>query len=140
MTGTNDQVSKESGRVTKEAEESITSTSSIGASTESSSESSSHLVPNSPELRYREVLAIPLLRRPLFPGGIMPVTVTDSTIIKELVEVRRQGYVVLYKNNNNNFYFGTYVGREEWGTRAFVVASLLFVEILIRCESMHLTI
>lgn len=54
--------------------------------------SSSNLVPNNPEVRYREVLAIPLARRPLFPGGIMPVTVTDSKIIKELVEVRRQGY------------------------------------------------
>jgi hypothetical protein len=29
--------------------------------------------------------------KPLFPGGIMPVTVTNNKLIKELVELRRQG-------------------------------------------------
>ena len=46
---------------------------------------------NSPEHRYREVIAVPVGRRPLFPGGILPVMVTDNQIIKELVEIRRQG-------------------------------------------------
>lgn len=55
----------------------------------------SHLVPNNPEVRYREVLAVPLARRPLFPGGIMPVMVTNNALIKELVDIRRQGYVAL---------------------------------------------
>ncbi|KAL4437435.1 hypothetical protein ABPG75_004574 [Micractinium tetrahymenae] len=49
------------------------------------------LVPNNPESRYREVLAVPLAVRPLFPGGIMPVTVSNNQLIKELVELRRQG-------------------------------------------------
>jgi hypothetical protein len=48
-------------------------------------------VPNSHESRYREVFAVPLPRRPLFPGGIMPVTVHNNKLIKELVEIRRQG-------------------------------------------------
>ena len=38
-----------------------------------------------------QVLAVPLQRRPLFPGAIMPVTVQSNTLIKELVELRRQG-------------------------------------------------
>lgn len=54
-------------------------------------ENSSSLVPASPEIRYREVLAVPLPRRPLFPGGIMPVTVQNNKLIKELIEIKRQG-------------------------------------------------
>lgn len=38
-----------------------------------------------------QVLAVPLAVRPLFPGGIMPVTVSNNQLIKELVELRRQG-------------------------------------------------
>lgn len=48
-------------------------------------------MPSSPEHRYREVLAVPIARRPLFPGGLLPVMVTDNQLIKELVEIRRQG-------------------------------------------------
>jgi len=49
------------------------------------------LVPNSPEARYREVLSIPVVRRPLFPGVIMPVMVQDNRVIKELIDIRKQG-------------------------------------------------
>ena len=49
------------------------------------------LIASRPEDRYREVLAIPINRRPLFPGVIMPAMVTDTRIIKELIEVRKQG-------------------------------------------------
>eukprot|EP00890_Picochlorum_soloecismus_P006709 jgi/Picsp_1/863/NSC_04351-R1_protein len=49
------------------------------------------LVPNSPEARYREVLSIPVARRPLFPGVIMPVMVQDNRVIKELIDIRKQG-------------------------------------------------
>lgn len=49
------------------------------------------LIPSSPEQRYREVLSIPISRRPLFPGVIMPVMVKDNRIIKELIDVRKQG-------------------------------------------------
>lgn len=62
-------------------------------------------MPNSPEHRYREVLAIPVSRRPLFPGGILPVMVTDNNIIKELVEIRRQGaqaYVGAFLRKSEN--------------------------------------
>ncbi|KAK9906845.1 hypothetical protein WJX75_009027 [Coccomyxa subellipsoidea] len=54
------------------------------------------LVPSSPELRHREVLAIPLPRRPLFPGNIMPVSVQNPKLVKELMELKRtsgQAYV-----------------------------------------------
>lgn len=51
------------------------------------------LVPSSPEQRYREVLSIPVTKRPLFPGVIMPVMVRDNRVIKELVDIRKQGYV-----------------------------------------------
>ncbi|GAB4814573.1 hypothetical protein N2152v2_001619 [Parachlorella kessleri] len=49
------------------------------------------LVPNRPEDRFREVLAVPLPRRPLLPGGIMPVTVQSNKLIKELFDLRKQG-------------------------------------------------
>jgi len=58
---------------------------------DSSSSSGSQLIPNNPEARYREVFAVPLARRPLFPGGIMPVMVSNNTLIKEIIETRRQG-------------------------------------------------
>ncbi|KAL4421915.1 hypothetical protein ABPG77_005199 [Micractinium sp. CCAP 211/92] len=61
-----------------------------GSSSEAAS-GSGLLVPNNPESRYRQVLAVPLAVRPLFPGGIMPVTVSNNQLIKELVELRRQG-------------------------------------------------
>jgi Lon-like ATP-dependent protease len=67
------------------------SSSSSSDSSTASSSTGGHLMPNSPEQRYREVLAVPVSRRPLFPGGILPVMVTDNQIIKELVEIRRQG-------------------------------------------------
>ena len=41
--------------------------------------------------RLLQVLVVPLGMRPLFPGGIMPVTVQNNKLIKELVEIRRQG-------------------------------------------------
>ncbi|KAI3429896.1 hypothetical protein D9Q98_010207 [Chlorella vulgaris] len=62
-----------------------------GEAASGSSSSSGLLVPNNPESRYREVLAVPLAMKPLFPGGIMPVTVTNNRLIKELMEQRRQG-------------------------------------------------
>ena len=34
---------------------------------------------------------VPLASRPLFPGGIMPVTVTSNKLIKELFEMRKSG-------------------------------------------------
>lgn len=49
------------------------------------------IVPSSPEQRYREVLSIPISKRPLFPGVIMPVMVKDNRVIKELIDVRKQG-------------------------------------------------
>lgn len=52
---------------------------------------SNYLVTSSPEQRYREVLSIPVYRRPLFPGVIMPVMVSDTRVIKELIDIRKQG-------------------------------------------------
>ncbi len=49
------------------------------------------VVPASTEARWREVLAVPLPRRPLFPGGIMPVTVRDERLVQALLEMRRAG-------------------------------------------------
>ena len=53
--------------------------------------SKTDLIPSSPEQRYREVLSIPISKRPLFPGVIMPVMVKDNRVIKELIDVRKQG-------------------------------------------------
>jgi ATP-dependent Lon protease len=36
-----------------------------------------------------QVLAVPLPRRPLFPGNIMPVSVQNPQLIKELLELKR---------------------------------------------------
>ena len=41
-------------------------------------------MPSRPEARYREVLAVPLPRRPLFPGVLMPVTVDDPLLVAAL--------------------------------------------------------
>ncbi|CAL5228054.1 g11119 [Coccomyxa viridis] len=62
----------------------------------SASSASGVLVPNTPEFRHREVLAVPLPRRPLFPGNIMPVSVQDPRLVRELLELKRssgQAYV-----------------------------------------------
>lgn len=40
-----------------------------------------------------QVLVVPLPLKPLFPGGIMPVTVTNNKLIKELFEIRKSGCV-----------------------------------------------
>lgn len=61
-----------------------------GAEGEGAEASGGTLVPSSPEGRYREILAVPLPRRPLFPGGLMPVNITSNKLIKELVELKRQ--------------------------------------------------
>ena len=39
--------------------------------------------------REMQVLAVPLPRRPLFPGNIMPVSVQDPRLVKELLELKR---------------------------------------------------
>lgn len=49
------------------------------------------LIPSHPEARYREVLAIPLARRPLFPGVLVPVTVDDPALVAKLLETRSEG-------------------------------------------------
>ena len=36
-----------------------------------------------------QVLAVPLPRRPLFPGNIMPVSVQDPRLVRELLELKR---------------------------------------------------
>ena len=38
---------------------------------------------------------VALLRRPLFPGAITPVTVTDPAILKALEEMERMGCAAL---------------------------------------------
>lgn len=48
---------------------------------------------NSAEMRYREVLAVSLPRRPLFPGGLMPVSVQDKKLIDELTRLKKGGCV-----------------------------------------------
>lgn len=41
----------------------------------------------------RQVLAVPLPRRPLFPAGNrLPVTITDRKLIAELIDLQRGGY------------------------------------------------
>lgn len=62
------------------------------------------LVPNSPEARYREVLSIPVISRPLFPGVIMPVMVQDNRVIKELIDIRKQGYARMVVLSIHVFY------------------------------------
>ena len=39
-----------------------------------------------------QVLAIPLPRRPLFPGNIMPVSVHNPKLVKELQELKKTGW------------------------------------------------
>ncbi|KAK2078600.1 hypothetical protein QBZ16_003440 [Prototheca wickerhamii] len=68
--------------------------------------SSSALVPAGPEQRYREVMAVPLARRPLFPGGIMPVIISDNHLIQTLFQQRKQ---------NTQTYVGTFLRKAAEG-------------------------
>lgn len=38
-----------------------------------------------------QVLAVSLPRRPLFPGGLMPVTVHNDKLIQELIQLKKGG-------------------------------------------------
>jgi ATP-dependent Lon protease len=49
------------------------------------------LVPSSPEARVRQVLAVPLPRRPLFPGVLTPVTVDNPRLVERLLDLKRDG-------------------------------------------------
>ena len=40
----------------------------------------------------KEILALPLLRRPMFPGTVQPVTVTDSVVPKALATLQKSGH------------------------------------------------
>jgi hypothetical protein len=80
------------------------------SSSASSSSGSNLLVPSTPESRYREVLAVPLPRRPLFPGGIMPVTIQNNKLIKELVELKRQGWEDGAAEKRTFFFLNVFVG------------------------------
>lgn len=48
-------------------------------------------LPLCPALPCLQALVVPLATRPLFPGGLMPVTVTNNALIKELFEMRKSG-------------------------------------------------
>lgn len=50
-----------------------------------------HSVPPAPEILFFQVLAIPLARKPLFPGTMVPLQVTDKKLLDELVEQHNQG-------------------------------------------------
>ena len=54
-------------------------------------ESARALVRSHPESRYREVLAVSLARRPLFPGVLSPVTVDDPALVARLLELKAGG-------------------------------------------------
>ena len=38
-----------------------------------------------------QVFAVPLNRKPLFPGTLMPVQVQDQQLINEIIEQKRDG-------------------------------------------------
>ena len=42
-----------------------------------------------------QVFAVPLTRKPLFPGTLMPVQVQDQRLINEIIELKRDGWVTL---------------------------------------------
>jgi len=53
-------------------------------------ETASHVI----HARLRiQVLAIPLPRRPLFPGNIMPVSIQNPKLVKELMELKKDRQV-----------------------------------------------
>ena len=60
--------------------------------------------------RLRDVLAIPLTRRPLFPGVLLPVTVDDPALVSRLASLKREG---------GQAYVGAFLRREAGaGTEA----------------------
>lgn len=79
-------------------EDNVETPGSSGSSSGSSSSGSAEkgLVSNSAEMRYREVLAVSLPRRPLFPGGLMPVSVQDKKLIDELTRLKKGGCVPFF--------------------------------------------
>lgn len=67
------------------------------------------LVPSRPEARYRDVLAVPLTRRPLFPGVLMPVTVDDPRLVAAL----RQAVAESRAAGGGQPYVGAFLRRES---------------------------
>jgi Lon-like ATP-dependent protease len=69
------------------------------------------------------VLAIPLTRRPLFPGVLMPVTVDDPALVSRLAALKREGgqaYVGAFLRRGE----GGEGGEEGGGTHLFSVGTL----------------
>ena len=65
-------------------------------------------MPSRPEARYRDVLAVPLTRRPLFPGVLMPVTVDDPKLVAAL----RQAVAESRAAGGGQPYVGAFLKRE----------------------------
>jgi len=61
------------------------------SSSSSSSSSANALVSSGHESMHRKVIAIPLDRRPIMPGIIMPVRTFDMTLVAELEDMKRRG-------------------------------------------------
>jgi ATP-dependent Lon protease len=62
-----------------------------GASFDSGSSTGGIMVSAGHPSSHPQVLAVPLPRRPLMPGIIMPVKITDEKLIAELEDMRNRG-------------------------------------------------
>jgi len=52
-------------------------------------ERGSDLIPTDIFANQREVFVVPLSRKPLFPGTLMPVQLRDRKLISEIQEMKR---------------------------------------------------
>ena len=62
-----------------------------GGNASSSNSSPNALVSSGHESMHRKVIAIPLDRRPIMPGIIMPVRTFDMTLVAELEDMKKRG-------------------------------------------------
>ena len=62
-----------------------------GGDASSSNSSPNALVSSGHESMHRKVIAIPLDRRPIMPGIIMPVRTFDMTLVAELEDMKKRG-------------------------------------------------
>mmetsp|Transcript_6754 Transcript_6754/g.19426 ORF Transcript_6754/g.19426 Transcript_6754/m.19426 type:complete len:811 (+) Transcript_6754:304-2736(+) len=85
----------------------------------------SHLVASSPESRFREVLAVALTRRPIFPGGLMPINITGEKLVAELMQLKKAGgqaYVGAFMKSGSSNSGGSNKGKDPAGLSSLIAS------------------
>ena len=79
------------GNAPKSSNSNSSSSSNSGDVASGDASSNTALVSSGHESMHRKVIAIPLDRRPIMPGIIMPVRTFDMTLVAELEDMKKRG-------------------------------------------------